>query len=65
MSAPVADTLDVGAERAQRRREVGVAAVDVEGVEHDGLTVGRQSREHERGTGTDVERVAPARPTAA
>ena len=64
-SAPVADALDVGAERAQRRGEVGVAAVDVERIEHDGLAVGGEPREHQRGAGAHVERRAPARPTAA
>ncbi len=36
--------------------EIGVAAVDVERVEHGGLAVGGQPREHQRRAGAHVER---------
>src|SRR5262249_59402169 len=48
------DPADVGAERLQLPGEVGVAAVHVEGIEHEGLAVGGEAGDHEGGTRSHV-----------
>ena len=46
----------VGAERPQAGGEVGVAPIDVMGVEHDGLALGGEPGEHQGGPRPHVER---------
>src|SRR6056297_2701918 len=51
----VLDPLDVGAERAQPRHQLCVAAVDVVDVADEGLALGDQAGHHPGGAGADVQ----------
>ena len=54
--------VDVGAERPELAGQVGVAAVDVVGVDDGGLAVGGETGEQQGGAGPHVAEPAPARP---